>query len=239
MHSMILSHISALSSCTKKLDGVLVGCHPLLARWVLGDRAQNPSRRSLVPRWNLQVVLATLIEKLFEPLRQAMPWDLMFKVLFLLAATSARRVTEIHALCINPPFLTQNPWSFRLAPNPAFLPKTSMEVALSSGLEITAFYPEPNNALERGFHLMCLVRALCIYLRCTEHSHRPNRSLFVHWDEGRAYCPVSKRWISSSLMDAICSAYRHKGLEHEIVRASPHSIRGLSTSWAEMARVPA
>ncbi len=67
MHSMILSHISALSSCTKKLDGVLVGCHPLLARWVLGDRAQNPSRRSLHPRWNLSGVLAALTEKPFEP----------------------------------------------------------------------------------------------------------------------------------------------------------------------------
>ena len=52
-HSTILSHISALSSCMNKVDGVLVGCHPLVARWVLGDRAQNPPRRSLIPRWNL------------------------------------------------------------------------------------------------------------------------------------------------------------------------------------------
>ncbi len=61
-HSTILSHISTLSSCTNKVDGVLVGGHPLVARWVLGDRAQNPPRRSLVPRWNLSVVLAALIE---------------------------------------------------------------------------------------------------------------------------------------------------------------------------------
>ena len=124
-----------------------------------------------------------LIENPFEPLRQAMPRDLTLKVFFLLAATSARRVSEIHALCIDPPFLIQNPRSFRLAPNPAFLPNTSTEVALSLDLEITAFYPEPTNALEQGFHLMCPVRALHIYLRCTEHSRRPNRSLFVHWDE--------------------------------------------------------
>ena len=36
-HSTILSHISALSSCTNKVDGVLVGRHPLEARWMLGD----------------------------------------------------------------------------------------------------------------------------------------------------------------------------------------------------------
>ncbi len=178
-HSTILSHIFALSSCTNKVDGVLVGRHPLVARWVLGDRAQNPPRRSLVARWNLSVVLAAIIEKPFEPLRQATPQNLTLKLLFLLAATSARRVSEIHALCIDPPILIHNPWSFRLAPNPAFLSKTSKEVALSSDLEITAFYPEPTNALERDLHLMCPVRALCICLRCTEHSCGPNRSLLT------------------------------------------------------------
>ncbi len=42
-----------------------MGRHPLVARWVLGGRSQNPSRRSLVPKWNLLVVLATLTEELF------------------------------------------------------------------------------------------------------------------------------------------------------------------------------
>ncbi len=85
------------------------------------------------------MVLAALIEKPFEPLCQATPRDLILKVLFPLAATSARRVSGIHALCVNPAFLTKNPWSFRLAANPAFLPKTSTEVALSSDLEFSAF----------------------------------------------------------------------------------------------------
>ena len=120
----------------------------------------------------------------------------MLKVLFLLAATSTRRVSQIHALCIDPSFVIQNPWSFLLAPNPSFLPKTSTEVDLSSDLETAAFYPEPTSPLERGFHLMCLVRALHIYLRCTKHTRGHNRSLFVYWDEGRAHCPVLKRWIS-------------------------------------------
>ncbi len=237
-HSTILSHISVLS-CTNKVDGVLVGHHPLVARWVLCDSAQNPPQRSLVPGWNLLAVLAALIEKPFEPLRQATPQNLMLKVLFLLAATSACRVSEIQALCIHPPFLIQSPRSFRLAPNPAFLPKTSTEVALTSDLEITAFYPDPTNDLERGFHLMCPVHALRIYLRHTEHSRGPNRSLFVHWDEAKAPHPVLKRWISSTLMDAIRSAYHLKGREHKIICANPYLIQGLATSWAEIVRVAA
>ncbi len=236
-HATILSHIFALSSCTNKVDGVLVGRHPLVAKWVLGDRAQNPPRRSLVPRWNLSVVLAALIEKPFEPLRHASPRNLTLKVLFLLAATSAHRVFESHALCVDPPFLIQKPRSFCLALNPVFLPKTTTEVAFSLDLEITAFYPDPTNGLERGFHLMCPVRALRIYLKCTAHSCGTNRSLFVHWDEAKAQCPVSKQWISSILTEAIRSAYHLKGREHEIISANPHSIRGVATSWAEI--VPA
>ncbi len=172
------------------------------------------------------MVLAALIEKPFEPLRQDTPRNLTLKVLFLFAATTTHRVSEIHALCIDPPFLIQNPQSFRL------------EVALSLNLEITTFYPEPTNALEWAFHLMCPVHDLHIYLRRTEHSRGPNRSLFVYWDEGRTHRPVSKQWISSSLMEALRSAYCHKGHEHEIVSANPHLIQGMATSWAEIARVP-
>ena len=75
----------------------------------------------------------------------------MLKDFFLLATTSTHRVSEIHALCIDPPFLIQNPWSFHLAPNPAFLPKMSTEVAFSSNLKIIAFYPQPTSPLERVF----------------------------------------------------------------------------------------
>ena len=104
----------------------------------------------------------------------------MLKVSLLLATASTHRVSEIHVLCIDPPFLMQNAWSFHLAPNPAFLPKTSMEVSLSSDLEITACYPEPTSPLERGFHLICPVHTLRIYPQCTERIRASNRFLFVH-----------------------------------------------------------
>ncbi len=89
------------------------------------------------------MVLVLLTEKLFEPLHHATSRDLTLKVLFLLAATSARRVSEIHALCIDPPFLFRTHSLFAL--RSCLI--TSIEVALTSDLEITAFYSEPTNAL--------------------------------------------------------------------------------------------
>ncbi len=121
--------------------------------------------------------------------------------------------------------------------NPAFLPKTSTEVALSSYIELSSFYPEPSTPLEEKLHLMCPVRALWICLHRTTHSRGQNRALFIHWDKGRAQCPVSKRWICAFLMLAIRIAYRNFGREHEILRANPHSIGCVAASWAEIARV--
>ena len=65
------------------------------------------------------------------------------------------------------------------------------------------------------------------------------KQVSVHWDEGRAHRPVSKRWISFTLTEAIRSAYRLKGREHEIISVNPYTMRGVATSWAEIARVPA
>ena len=70
------------------------------------------------------VALTCLTEKPYEPLRLAPPKLLTLKVLFLIAA-STRRVSELHALCIDHSCLLENPVSFVmfiLAPNPTFLP---------------------------------------------------------------------------------------------------------------------
>ena len=138
-----------------------------------------------------------------------------------------------------PPFLIERPGSYTLTTNPAILPKTATEVALSSDIELSAFHPHPQTPVERGLRLMCPVRALRYYLQRTQPLRGNNTALFVHWDEDRAQRPVSKRWISSALSEAIRAAYARLGRSDEIFTANPHSVRGVATSWAEIARVPA
>ncbi len=50
-HAMILGHISALSSCINKVDGVPAGKHHLVhvAQWILGNTALNLPLCSLIP----------------------------------------------------------------------------------------------------------------------------------------------------------------------------------------------
>ncbi len=129
------------------------------------------------------MVLAGLTEKPFEPLRSAGLKLLTLKMLFLLATASAHWVSERHFfLRIEPPFMLGNPLYFVFWLGPAFLPKTAMEIMFSSDIELSALYPEPSIHLEQGFHLMCPVRALVIYLPHTIWFHGQNRSLFIHWN---------------------------------------------------------
>ncbi len=63
---------------------------------------------------------------------------------------STCRVSEIHTLCTELPFLLDNPLSIVLAPKAAFLPCLKRpEVVPCSDIELPAFYPELSSVLVR------------------------------------------------------------------------------------------
>ncbi len=98
-----------------KVDEVIVDRHPLLAKWALGDRSQNPPQRSLVPPWCLLMVLVALTEKPLQPLHRVTPKDLSLKVLFLLAVPLLIRFLRsmhfalIYPFCVRTHGLALNP----------------------------------------------------------------------------------------------------------------------------------
>ena len=237
-HNTIMTHVSALSSCTYGIEGLRVGIHPLVSAWVRGHKICHPPVKLRVPPWDLPSVLVALGEDKFEPLRQADMEHLTYKTLFLVAVASARRISELHALSVQPPFLIENPLSFNLAVNPAFLPKTNTQEALDSDIELRAFVPNPSSKFERILQRMCPVRALKIYLERTREVRGQNRALFVHFIPAKAPRPISKATLSRFLTAAIREAYFILDREGEIVQANPHTVRGVATTWAEFARVP-
>lgn len=80
---------------------------------------------STVPSWDLRIVLEAVSESPFEPLPEVGLEFLTIKTVFLLAITSARRVSELHALAVHPPCLRlgESGFPISLLLNPAFLPK--------------------------------------------------------------------------------------------------------------------
>ncbi len=104
-YNTILAHLLVLSSCTYGIEGVRVGTHPLVSAWVLGHKVKNPPVKLRVPPWDLPAVLAAFAEKDYEPLHQVDMEHLTYKMLFLVAIASARRISELHAYLVEPPFL--------------------------------------------------------------------------------------------------------------------------------------
>ncbi len=153
----------------------------LVAGWILVDRTLNQPQHSLVRPWDLSVVLVALTGNLCGSLRLALPRLLGLKVLFLPAVASTRWVSELQALCFDPPFLIENPFSFTLVLNTAF--HITLDIELSV------------------FHLVCPVCMLRICLHRTTRCRVANRSLFVHWGEAKEHCRISKWWISNALFN--------------------------------------
>lgn len=76
--------------------------HPHIKRFLKGVALLNPPVVHRFPTWALHVVLQGLRGSSFEPLAKVPLKLLTVKTLFLVAITSARRVSEIWALSVNP-----------------------------------------------------------------------------------------------------------------------------------------
>ena len=171
-YNTIALHVTALSSCLPLWDRSPVGTDPLVTRWLRGRKSMHPPRRLIVPPWDLTIVLAALREPPFEPLREVDEKYLAYKVAFLLAVTSARRVSEIQALCSEPPYVTLNPWSAILRINPAFLPKTISDSALRGKLQFQQFPLKVKTAEDHELRKLCPVRAIKVYLERTAENRK-------------------------------------------------------------------
>ncbi|XP_074544636.1 uncharacterized protein LOC141804209 [Halichoeres trimaculatus] len=120
------------------------------------------------PPWDLTLVLGALRRPPFEPLAQAgLKW-LSLKTAFLLAISSAKRVSELHALSVSGSCLR---WSSDgsgviLWPNAAFLPKVLSRAHLNQPIRLARFDP-PSGETEDEPELLCPVRALRVYTAAT------------------------------------------------------------------------
>ncbi|XP_073668878.1 uncharacterized protein [Paramisgurnus dabryanus] len=230
--STIKVYLAAISACHVGFDGSTVGQHPLICRFMKGARRSLPVIRKCVPEWDLSMVLDALSQYPFEPLGVISLKLLSFKVALLLALTSAKRVSELHAFSVHPSCtkFSLNGEKVFLKPNPAFMPKC-FPAFTSEVLELSAFHPPPFSSTEdQRLNALCPVRALQTYIDRTR-VFRKSDQLFISWTPPHRGNPVSKQRLSHWLVDAIALAYESKGVQPPgNIRA--HSTRGVATSWA-------
>lgn len=170
--------VAALSSilCCRA-RGSLSG-RSLIRQFLRGASNLRPAPLHRYPTWDLPRVLNALIRAPFEPLREVGLRFLSYKVTFLLAITSARRVSELAALSTWADLCIFHPDRVVLRLDPTFLPKINIPYHWALELVLPDFYPHPSHPLEWAWHTLDVRRTLRIYLQRTS-SLRRSESLLV------------------------------------------------------------
>ena len=233
--STVKVHVAAISFNHSHIDGRSVGAHYWVTQFLRGARRLRPPRVRRAATWDLPLVLQALSRAPFEPMAASSLCSLSIKTAFLLAVTTAKRVSELHALSISPACLRwkADGTGVTLWPNVSFLPKVMPPDYVNQAIELAAFHPPPftSEADERA-HLLCPVRALRLYIQATQGIRR-SEQLFVCYGGKSKGCALSKQRLSHWVVDAIKKAYEvaDQPAPSEVIC---HSTRGVSTSWAAM-----
>ncbi len=133
------------------MEGLSIGKHALVSQFLKGVQRLHPERKLRSLSWDLPLVLQSLTEAPFELLAQADLRSLSWKTVFLLAISSAKRVSELHALSVSDDCLRwKTDYSgVSLWPNPAFLPKILNPSTVNQAVELAAFKPDPDFLIYR------------------------------------------------------------------------------------------
>ena len=224
---------SAISYFHDPIEGLSVGQHPKISKFMKGVFNKNPPVKSLCPSWDLNIVLKFLQDPIFS-LERASLQALSMKTAFLVAITSARRVSEIQALSRDSPYTRIEKGGIRLRTVPKFLSKTAVPTHL--GQEI--YLPAVGKLDE-----LCVRRCVKRYIRATsvimanDNDDNQPRPLFVCYGAKNKGKKVSKQTIARWLVNTIKAAYASVGKTLP-GRVRAHSTRAMSTTTALYQKVP-
>ncbi|XP_034290509.1 uncharacterized protein LOC117675694 [Pantherophis guttatus] len=222
--------ISAISSILTCGTAESVSTHPLIRSFLRGATNLRPPAVHRFPTWDLNKVLLALTGPPFEPLREVSLKFLSFKAAFLVAITSARRISELAALSVRQDLCIIHPDRVILRLDPAFIPKINSTFHRSQEIILPNFCPFPRHRLETVWHKLDVRRALKIYISRTS-SFRRSEALFVSFQPQSMGSKVSSTTLGRWLRASISLAYEAQSLP--VPRGvTAHSTRSAATSAA-------
>ena len=232
-YTTIAGYVSAISLGHRHFTSTSLGSCVAVKQFLKGVFRLRPSIKTIVPRWDLNIVLEALLHFPYEPLESASLQALTWKVVFLVAITSAARVSELQALDSRPELLKLFDSKVVMRANPAFLPKVLNSAYMAREIVLSVFNPSD---CDISFKLLCPVRALKVYLAKTE-TIRKDHNLFVSYAAGHVGYKVTPPTISRWIRDTICQSYDHAGLQIPRSQVRAHSTRAVASTLANIAGV--
>ncbi len=211
------------------VDGRSLGKHDLIVSFLKGSRRINSSRSPLVPSWDLSIVLAGLQRGPFEPLVSVKLKFLSAKTALLTALTSIKRVGDLQAFSVSEECLVFGPVYSHvvLRPRPGYVTKVPTMPFRNQVVNLQAL---PSEEADPALALLCPIRALHVYVDCTQ-SFRRSEQLFVCHGGQQKGKAVSKQRLAHWIVEAVTLAYQSEGEPCPLgVRA--HSTRSVASSHA-------
>lgn len=143
LYSSLRVYLAAISPPLQ--DSYSVFPHPLTKRFLNRLARSCPVLRHPTSSWDLPLVLRGLMSRPFEPMAIAVTHLVTWKTAFLVAITSARRVGELRALRVDPPYFNFHSDGVMLFPDVSFLPKVTSSFHSSAKIQPQAFHPCPSS----------------------------------------------------------------------------------------------
>lgn len=224
--STLKVQVSALSAKT----GTRWALHPLVIQFLRACLKIKPPKKPVFPSWDLSVVLEAFTNPPFTPSESISLWDLTLKLSFLIAITSARRVSEIQALMASEPYLVFFPDKVVLRPSDHFIPKVATSFHYNQDIVLPSFTNDQGEP-----HPLDVKTTIISYLAATNSFRKTDTLMVIPHGNKRGQAATSHT-IASWLVKSIKKAYsmRHMAIP-EGIRA--HSTRAVATSWAAYCRV--
>jgi len=229
--STIAGYRSVLASALKFHSDLDISHSPQLTALIECFKHDRPPASNLVPRWDLDLVLWTLMDKPFEPVHdeKACPLTyLTWKVTFLLLLASGLRRGELHAIPVKGISYPKDFSHITFRPDPAFVSKTRVKTGQAlQTFSIPALTPLVGKEKERT---LCPVRCLRAYLKRTENIRGERRLLLISPDT-RVSKDICVNTISSWVSQLIAFVYRQPGQTAlSLSGRSAHDLRAYAAS---------
>ena len=235
--STIKGYRSTISNTLKYKTGYDLGSHPVLSELIKSFAIQRPVDQPLAPKWDLAFVLSHMCKAPFEPLDKASLFYLSVKTVFLVTLATARRVSEVHAFSIDSVYLrfSNLDGSLILRTQLGFLAKNQLPSRAPDSIKI----PKLSNVCSENDNfnrMLCLVRAVKIYLNKTKSLRKHRKRLFVptQGDQDLAKSTLS-RWVKYAIKHAYDSISKNP---NRLFKPRAHELRAISASWAYMNFIP-
>lgn len=161
---------------------------------------------------------------------------LLWKTLFLVAITSAHRVSDLAASNIRPPFLVFLPHAVQLCTNISFLPKVVSEFHMNSKIILPDFFPSPSTPQETLYRTLDVTRAWKFYWHSKQFPDR-HQALFVSYSGWSLVNKLSSQQLSKWVvgLTTLCYSLSKIPLPASL---SAHSTRAMVMSAVFLEGVP-